>query len=447
MELRIRGMQMKHYMKIATLVMGTVLCLLPLSAQVSSASSLQTVYSKSFDGMPYKEIDIDLGAEDFTLRRTASDKMTLEINARVNDNIPLVMQDTKSLKVIQKNKKRKVDGQICMVVLTLPKDCPLAEFELSLTSGAATLDPLGAEMVEIGVGNGTLTAQDIRADKEFELSVKGGMAMVASVITNDAEIAADTGSITVGRVSADKQMRLATNAGIVKIENPKTKSLFAAVKRGSLMVKDAFVEEFSVAVDSGTAALALAKPFSRSSSLLVGAGSITLGLPKGSVFYSTATVGKGHFASEFTLDSSGPELKVKVGKGTVEVKWYGGYSTQQAVVPVTEEYNTSRELLDWYTSLGSLRTRTSDAVPASVVVDVVLGYKKEDKATSTEITQRSLELRDFLRRYFTQKTAEELAPQNEEHLKIEIRNAINDHVLSSSKIKDVRFMQLDVITQ
>ena len=111
-------MQMKQYMKIAALVMVTVLCLLPLSAQVSSASSLQTVYSKSFDGMPYKEIDIDLGAEDFTLRRTASDKMTLEINARVNDNIPLVMQDTKSLKVIQKNKKRKVDGQICMVVLT-----------------------------------------------------------------------------------------------------------------------------------------------------------------------------------------------------------------------------------------------------------------------------------------------------------------------------------------
>ncbi|MDE6350351.1 MAG: flagellar basal body-associated FliL family protein, partial [Treponemataceae bacterium] len=107
----------------------------------------------------------------------------------------------------------------------------------------------------------------------------------------------------------------------------------------------------------------------------------------------------------------------------------------------------TRELLDWYTSLGSLRTKTSDAIPASVVVDVVLGYKKEDKATSTEITQRSIELKDFLRRYFTQKTAEELAPQNEENLKIEIRNAINDQILSSSKIKDVRFMQLDVIAQ
>lgn len=131
----------------------------------------------------------------------------------------------------------------------------------------------------------------------------------------------------------------------------------------------------------------------------------------------------------------------------VTMKIMGGNSTQQAVVPVTEEYSTNRELLDWYTSLGSLRTKTSDSTPASVMVEVVLGYKKEDKATSTEITQRSIELKDFLRRYFTQKTAEELAPQNEENLKIEIRNAINDQILSSSKIKDVRFMQLDVITQ
>ena len=97
--------------------------------------------------------------------------------------------------------------------------------------------------------------------------------------------------------------------------------------------------------------------------------------------------------------------------------------------------------------MGSIRTKTSDVNPASVIVEVVLGYKKDDKATSTEITQRTVELKDFLRRYFTQKSYEELKPQNEEALRIEIRNAINDSILSSSKIKDVRFMTLDVIQQ
>ena len=129
----------------------------------------------------------------------------------------------------------------------------------------------------------------------------------------------------------------------------------------------------------------------------------------------------------------------------ITMKIMGGNTSQQAVVPVSEEYDTRKEILDWYSSLGSIRTKTSDSDSVTVMVDVVLGYKKEDKATSTEITQRTVELKDFLRRYFTQKTAEELAPQNEENLKIEIRNAINDSILSSSKIKDGRFMQLDVI--
>ena len=57
----------------------------------------------------------------------------------------------------------------------------------------------------------------------------------------------------------------------------------------------------------------------------------------------------------------------------ITMKLVGGNTTQQAVVPVTEEYSTKRELLDWYSSLGSIRTKTNDQEPATVTVDVVLG--------------------------------------------------------------------------
>lgn len=136
--------------------------------------------------------------------------------------------------------------------------------------------------------------------------------------------------------------------------------------------------------------------------------------------------------------------------GTVSffvVKLVTKNQTQVAAVPVTEDVNVNREILDWYTSLGTIRTKTNDANPASVVVEVVLGYKHEDKACSTEITQRNIELKDYLRRCFTGKTVEELKPDQEESLQLEIRNYINDSILSSSKIKAVRFMQLDVVQQ
>lgn len=122
-------------------------------------------------------------------------------------------------------------------------------------------------------------------------------------------------------------------------------------------------------------------------------------------------------------------------------------SASTAVVPISEDYTARREVLDWYTSLATIRTRSADVVPASIVVDLALGYKTGDNAASTEITGRLVELNDFLRRYFAQKTYAELQPQNEERLKIEIRNAINDEILSSSKIRDVAFRQLDVIQQ
>jgi flagellar FliL protein len=125
----------------------------------------------------------------------------------------------------------------------------------------------------------------------------------------------------------------------------------------------------------------------------------------------------------------------------------GNNTSAQAVIPISQEYQGKREVLDWYQSIGIIRTKSSDPIPASVSVEPVLGYKHEDKATASEITQRQIEIKDFLRRYFTERTASDLRPQNEEKLRIEIRNSINDDILTSSKIRDVKFLSLDIVEQ
>ncbi len=125
----------------------------------------------------------------------------------------------------------------------------------------------------------------------------------------------------------------------------------------------------------------------------------------------------------------------------------GANKPAQAAIPVSEDYKEIAEELEWYTSLSDIQTRTSDAVPASVVVNVFLGYKKEDKVTSTEITAQRIPIRDFLRNYFAGKTAEELTPRNEEKIKIEIRNEINDTILNRGKVKKISFDKLNVVSQ
>ena len=124
----------------------------------------------------------------------------------------------------------------------------------------------------------------------------------------------------------------------------------------------------------------------------------------------------------------------------------GGKTPSQSI-PISEEYTVKRDSYDWYTSLDQIRTSTSDPVPASVSVTIALGYKKEDKAASTEITERRIEIIDFLRRFFSEQTVEDLRPQNEEVLRQQIRDQINDDILSNSRIRDVRFTGKDVVQQ
>jgi flagellar protein FliL len=129
----------------------------------------------------------------------------------------------------------------------------------------------------------------------------------------------------------------------------------------------------------------------------------------------------------------------------VTVNIMGNSGKSQTAVPVSEEYTVNREVLQWYSAIGAIQTRTSDSIPASVVADIVLGYAEADKNTPTELTSRLIELKDFLRSFFQHKTASEL--RNEEKIKIEIRNSINDNILSSSKIKDVRFIKYEIVEQ
>ena len=130
----------------------------------------------------------------------------------------------------------------------------------------------------------------------------------------------------------------------------------------------------------------------------------------------------------------------------VTVNIMGGSGKSQSPIPISEEYTGQREVLAWFSqALGTIQTRTADPVPASVVVDVALGYEENDKIAPTELSSRIVELKDYLRSFFQYKTAEEL--RNEEKIKIEIRNAINDNILTKSKIKDVRFTKYEIVEQ
>ncbi len=113
-------------------------------------------------------------------------------------------------------------------------------------------------------------------------------------------------------------------------------------------------------------------------------------------------------------------------------------------VALGETYQRATPEYEYFTTIGEIRTRTTDVEPSSIVVKINLGFEKGDKDTPTMLTARIHQMRDELRRYFSATTAQYLEPRNEERIKEEIREKLNN-MLAKPAIKEVLFEKLDVI--
>lgn len=133
---------------------------------------------------------------------------------------------------------------------------------------------------------------------------------------------------------------------------------------------------------------------------------------------------------------------------TVSVVTYrvlSGSGPSQTVISPTDDYRGARPQYSWFTTIGVVRTRTNDPTPYSVVVNMIIGYDMNDKNAQTELTNRLYELRDFVRNYFSTKSAAELSAENEEQIKVEIRERLNEYILERAKAREILFQQLDIV--
>jgi flagellar FliL protein len=99
----------------------------------------------------------------------------------------------------------------------------------------------------------------------------------------------------------------------------------------------------------------------------------------------------------------------------------------------------------YYSDIGTITTTTKDE-EHSVTVEISIGYdlNDNDEEATFELLSRRYEIREFVRRYFMGKTAEELSSQNEENIKQEIRELLNTRLLETARISIILFTSLDV---
>jgi len=130
---------------------------------------------------------------------------------------------------------------------------------------------------------------------------------------------------------------------------------------------------------------------------------------------------------------------------TVSVVSKRGQS-QTTISDPSSPYVGKRQDYNYYDNIGSISVRTSDfPIPSSVTVEMIIGYDLADSVAGTELITRRYELRDFVRQYFSSKTAAELTPDKELQLKAEIREMLNTRFLDSRGARVILFNRLDVM--
>jgi len=123
-----------------------------------------------------------------------------------------------------------------------------------------------------------------------------------------------------------------------------------------------------------------------------------------------------------------------------------GGRSQTSVSDYSSPYVGTLPQLSYYENIPSISVRTRDHfVNSTVTVEVLIGYDLNDQNASAELGSRRHEIHDFLRRYFSQKTAAELAPEREDEIKKEIREQLNTRFLDTARARNILFRRLDVM--
>jgi flagellar FliL protein len=117
---------------------------------------------------------------------------------------------------------------------------------------------------------------------------------------------------------------------------------------------------------------------------------------------------------------------------------------QQTDIPVTESYLGKKPVYQMFTLLGPMTVSTGD--PAYTLrFDMVIGYDENDNTAGAEFSSRQIQIRDFLRQYFRNKTFDQLKPQNEAQLKRDIKEQINTQIMDKARIREIYFNTFEVM--
>lgn len=117
----------------------------------------------------------------------------------------------------------------------------------------------------------------------------------------------------------------------------------------------------------------------------------------------------------------------------------------QSFAAVSQEYKSKPPTYKWFQTLPQIRGRTADKNSQAFIIKIELGYADGKDALDQELTNRAPEITDLLRSFFSGKNASELEVDDEENLKLQIKEKIN-RIMNNGPIETVVFTEFQILS-
>jgi len=127
---------------------------------------------------------------------------------------------------------------------------------------------------------------------------------------------------------------------------------------------------------------------------------------------------------------------------TISIMGVGQQKTER--VAESPEYEAVVPILGWYGSIAELRGVTIDQPKHTFVIQIQIGYGKDDPTMEPQIAERKVQITDMLLTWFSKQSADYLVNiENRNEIRETIKAEIN-HMLEKP-IQDIRFTSFQIL--
>lgn len=116
----------------------------------------------------------------------------------------------------------------------------------------------------------------------------------------------------------------------------------------------------------------------------------------------------------------------------------------KVLTKIENEYIGKREVLSWYSSLGAINI---DKENYNLEIEVVIGYEQNNQMINQKITNNNNEIILFLTDYFNEIDCSVYTVKDEDKIREDIKNGLNNGIFNEQIISDIRFLAFNIIKE